>query len=34
MLRRHRVRRENALNASGKEIPLNVVTVSTDGRIL
>ena len=25
---------KNALNASGKEIPLNVVTVSTDGRIL
>ena len=25
---------KNALNSSGKEIPLNVVTVSTDGRIL
>ena len=25
---------KNALNASGKEIPLNVVTISTDGRIL
>ena len=25
---------KNALNASGKETPLNVVTVSTDGRIL
>ena len=25
---------KNALNASGKETPLNVVTISTDGRIL
>ena len=25
---------KNVLNASGKETPLNVVTVSTDGRIL